>query len=130
MRPIGFYRQLRHGQPDGPDLEAQRAKGEPVDEATRRSVAQYLRECYVIAATSQRAGDALNPSKADVSPINIHTDGTYVWPEDLAYYVETYGVPVPTDLVLRARTGYTPQLDRDEADRVTDWMMQGMVEDP
>jgi len=85
MKSLGFYRQLRHGYPQGPDLTA--AVDGSLASTARTEVARYLRECPVVAATTQRADDVLDTRHTNISGINIHTDGTYVWPEDLAYYV-------------------------------------------
>jgi hypothetical protein len=44
------------------------------------------------------------------------TDGTWVWPSDLAFYVERYHVELPTDFVEHVRScGWNPpQLSDDE----------------
>jgi hypothetical protein len=93
MRAIGFFRQLRHGLPKGPDIhEALRV---PLAPEERGPLAAYLRACPVFAATGSRGDDVLDPTRRQVSRIDTHTDGAYVWPEDLAYYVEVYGVRPP-----------------------------------
>ncbi|MEO8829942.1 hypothetical protein [Lapillicoccus sp.] len=126
MRRIGFFAQLRHGRPDGPDLAAEAERAELAPER-RQAVATYLRECPVVAATSERAGDALDAAKTDVSGINIHTDGEFVWPEDLAYYAETYGVGVPDEIVERAERGGVPVLDDEQMGAVMTWMLSQMT---
>ncbi len=123
MKSLGFYRQLRHGYPQGPDLTA--AADGSLPSRARTEVARYLRDCPVVAATTQRADDVLDPRQTNVSGINIHTDGTYVWPEDLAYYVERYGVAVPDDLAERAHRDEIPELDQEEMGRIEDWLIAG-----
>lgn len=124
MRKAGFFSQLRHGDPDGPDLyDAVRS---PMPETVRPLIAEYLRGCHVVAATSARVGDALHTERESVSAINLHTDGLWVWPEDLAYYVETYGARLPDDLHRRAMAGTIPTLSRELLDGVTDWVLSGM----
>lgn len=122
MKSLGFDRQLRHGYPHGPDLEAEAASA-PME--ARTEVARYLRECPVVAATTQRADDVLDPRHTNISGVNIHTDGTYVWPEDLAYYVEVYGVAVPDDLAARAHSEQIPDLDHEQMGRIEDWIIAG-----
>lgn len=46
VKVIGFYAQLRHGDPEGPDLMA--AVRRPVENLPRRAVARYLRSCLVL----------------------------------------------------------------------------------
>lgn len=122
MKSLGFYRQLRHGYPHGPDLEAEAASA-PME--ARTEVARYLRECPLVTATTQLADDVLDPRHTNISGINIHTDGTYVWPEDLAYYVEVYGVAVPDDLAARAHSEQIPDLDHEQMGRIEDWIIAG-----
>lgn len=127
MHTAGFFRELDHGLPDGPRIAE--ALADPLEEAERPVIAQYLRECKVVAATSEQADDVVDESRTSVSPINIRTDGETVWPEDLAYYVEQYGVRPPPPLLERARTGTAPQISRQELDAVIGWMQSGMPED-
>ena len=118
VKVIGFYAQLRHGDPEGPDLMA--AVRRPVENLPRRAVARYLRSCLVLAATSETSMDAIDSSDVSPLPINIHTDGRYVWPEDLAHYVEKYGVSVPADLVERAVRGSVPDFDSEQVDMLVE----------
>jgi len=39
--------------------------------------------------------DVFKPKGDYIGAPNIHTDGVYAWPEDLAYYVEHYHVALP-----------------------------------
>lgn len=112
MDEIGFFRELRHGSADGPSIGD--AVAIPLAPKDRVVVARYLRSASVLVATSQRVGDVLDRSLGDVSGISIRTDGIAMWPEDLAYYVQTYGVAVPADLVERARQGGPRKLSIEE----------------
>ena len=59
--------------------------------AVRSRVARYLQGGAVVLATSATTTDAVDPSRGDIGNISIKTDGTFVWPSDLAYDVSTYG---------------------------------------
>ncbi len=85
MQAVGFFRELGHGSPSGPSLHE--AIADPLPPGERSDVAEYLRACHVLAATSVMADDVLDPGRAGVSPIDVHTDGDAVWREDFAYYV-------------------------------------------
>jgi hypothetical protein len=124
MQAVGFFRELGHGLPAGPSLHD--AIADPLPPGERSAVAGYLRACHVLAATSVMADDALDPDRRSVSPIDVHTDGDAVWPEDFAYYVEEYGARPPADLLERARTGTVPDVPREQLDAVIAWMQQGM----
>lgn len=112
LHTAGFFRELRHGNPEGPSLRE--ALQQPLDEGVRAQVAAYLRSGAVIAATTAQADDVLDPTRTAVSGICVRTDGSYAWSEDLAYYVETYGVAVPPGLVEAALAGEPPVLGPDE----------------
>jgi hypothetical protein len=127
MRAVGFFREPGHGLSTGPSLHD--AIADPLPQGERPVVAGYLRACHVLAATSVMADDVLDPGRRGVSPIDVHTDGDAVWPEDFAYYVEHYGARPPDDLLARARAGSIPEVPRERLDAVIAWMQQGMPED-
>jgi hypothetical protein len=112
LQALGFFCELRHGDPQGPSIHD--AVATPLPEATRTPVARYLADAPIMIATTALADDILDPSRTDVSGISVHTDGTFVWSEDLAYYVRTYGALVPDALVQRAISGSPPDLSDDE----------------
>ncbi len=138
MLYLGFFAQLPHGHADGPDLILAIGRETAVhgahssdpqsvmDPGMRCEIARYLRGCPVVVATSQRVDDVVDPSKHEVSGINIHTDGTYLWPEDLAYYVEAYGVAVPDEIVAAAHHGI-PDLDADAMGEVVAWLQSRII---
>lgn len=107
LRPTGFFRELDRGHDDGPSLAD--ASTDPLPVEVRAQVAAYLRAAAVLAATSAVAADALDAT-ATAGPINVRTDGTFYWPEDLAYYVQTYGARPPEELIERALGGPPPEL--------------------
>lgn len=108
LQEVGFFRELSRGRPDGPSLVDAFDDGMPSE--VRAAVAHYLRVAPVLAATSERTRDVFDPDGPEVSNINVHTDGVFRWPEDLAYYVEKYGVRLPSELVNRALAGEPPSL--------------------
>lgn len=108
MKELGNYKELASSNLDGESLvEAARAGSVPLDDEA--SIIQYLLTAKVMATTGQLLGDVLDSSAGDVSVENIRTDGTWVWPEVLAYYVERYHVSLPPDFVQHVRqVNYTP----------------------
>lgn len=114
MKAIGYFRQLGHGAPAGPDLHE--AIRDPLQAPERDLLARYLASCPVLAATGTRAADVLRPGSAELLAINTRTDGDYVWPEDFAYYVAQHGARPPADFVdhVAARGGVPPALSDDE----------------
>jgi hypothetical protein len=103
LKKAGFFRELRHGDPDGPSL----AKTAVEDDRAR--IVAYLEAAPVLATTGMRVGDVLEPSRSDVAELAVKTDGTWLWPADFSYYVEEHGAAVPRELVEHMRAlGWTP----------------------
>jgi hypothetical protein len=96
VHQAGFFRELRHGFPDGPSIVENRGKlsGDAVSR-----VVSYLRGGSTLATTGSMADDWFDPSRTDVAPLEVRTDGIWVWSGDLAYYVERYGVQVPHEML-------------------------------
>jgi hypothetical protein len=96
VAPIGFFRELKHGRADGPSLrEAMRDKGKPGESR----IAAYLRAAPILLHALGPVTDVLEPKGDYICAPNIHTDGAYAWPEDLAYYVERYHVALPAEFL-------------------------------
>lgn len=106
---VGFFRELRHGEADGPSLSAIRDR---LDAADVEMVAGYLDSAPTLAATGSLVDDVLDPGKKGVARLEIATDGAWVWPRDLGYYVRTYRVALPPEFVatIRARQGAPPAM--------------------
>jgi hypothetical protein len=93
---VGFFRELRHGEPEGPSLiEAIRPKAD----YDRRLVVSYLRSSPILFAYPGVVRDVLDSSRLIIGAGHIRTDGVWAWPEDLAYYVEHYNVALPSEFL-------------------------------
>ena len=115
---VGFFRELSHGEPDGPSLHDALEHAE--DQADRAVIVKYLRSGRVIAAAAGPTHDVLSPDKTPHLPLKICTDGRFVWPADYAYYVDRYRIPVPDALrdVAVDRLGVVPSLSDEDVGRV------------
>jgi hypothetical protein len=118
-RFLGEFRELKHGNPDGPSLiAAVRSEGDPHEE----DLVRYLRAGSVIAATGSAVYDFLSPTNEFIDVLQLLTDGEWFWHTDLAHYVERYHVPVDDRFVDRARLrGWVPpQLSDDQLVQIAD----------
>jgi hypothetical protein len=112
LRRVGFFSELRHGAADGPSLAD--AKGKlRVD---HDPIVSYLRRGSVLAATPERTYDVLSPTPREIGSLDMHTDGTWVWPSDLAYYVDVYRVALPEAFLRhgQAHRWQAPELSESE----------------
>ncbi|GAB3252030.1 hypothetical protein [Kineosporia babensis] len=117
----GFFRELPHGLPDGESLrDAVTAGRSEPSGGQKEKLADYLWGNTVLAATASLVDDVLDPALKAVAPLEMITDGAWVWPRDLAYYVETYDavVPLPFVLHIELRGWQQPYLSPDELTQV------------
>lgn len=96
LKRAGFFRELRHGDGNGPSIVACRAPDPAPD---RERIAGYLRGGTILAATGTRVADWFEPGQEPSVALALLTDGTWVWPSDLAHYVEKHGVRVPDEFM-------------------------------
>jgi hypothetical protein len=119
---VGFFRELRHGKPDGPSLRDSIGSGEP-DEA---AIVQYLYTGATLAATGSMVDDYLNSDRKAIAPLEIATDGRWVWPRDLAYYVAEHHVRLPSAFVehMRERGWKAPEFTLADMEKIeTEYVM-------
>lgn len=77
------------------------------DPAERAKLLAYLRGGTVLQAAAGLVDDVFDATVARAVPANTRTDGTWVWQDGLAYYLETYGIaPEPEFLRHIAGLGY------------------------
>ena len=122
LKPVGFFRELRHGMPTGPSLAA---SVRPAAGSDEDKIVRYLQLSPPFAASGPMVDDALDPSNKAVAPLETATDGQWMWPRDLAYYVEKYHVELPDDFVnhMRHRDWQIPELGKsDLAELATEFM--------
>jgi hypothetical protein len=69
-----------------------------LDPAERDRVVGYLRSGVGVMITTALDTDQLDPSRGEVVPVSFRTDGVWVWSDEVAYYVETYGLAPEPEL--------------------------------
>ncbi|MBE1533351.1 hypothetical protein [Actinomadura algeriensis] len=63
----------------------------PVGE--RDAMLNYLTKAPIVLAARGFDNDLLDPSQAKDVPLTYHTDGTWIWPGAVGYYLRAHGVP-------------------------------------
>ncbi|MGI5504552.1 glycohydrolase toxin TNT-related protein [Lentzea sp. CA-135723] len=80
----------------------------PVPEPEVAPLLAYLSNAPVAVAGRGFDNDVLHPDAPPVVPSGFQTDGAWIWPAGVSYYLRKYGVPPEPELVERARAaGFT-----------------------
>lgn len=83
----------------GPSL---RSLASPTPQQDEDLIVRYLRQGILFIACPGLVSDVLRQDHVICSP-HIMTDGTWAWPQDLGYYVETYHARLPDEVIAHMR---------------------------
>ena len=78
---------MPHGEPTNPSIKEYIGKG---NTSMTDKICSYLASGVPLAATPGVVNDVINPAKGIAGSPSSFTDGTWIWPGDLAYYVKNY----------------------------------------
>ena len=109
VRYCGFFQELEHGRPNGGSLAANvQLKPELFED----QVLGYLKSGNLLVGSPGIGCDVLSEDGSFSGPYHILTDGSWAWPQDLAFYVEKYHVKLPKEFVedMRAKNWACPLL--------------------
>ena len=83
----------------------------PREEITR--VVAYLEKAPIVLAARGYDIDEKDPARGTRVPMTFHTDGEWIWPGAVAYYLLTHEIPPEADLLIhiRARRFELPEVD-------------------
>jgi hypothetical protein len=71
----------------------------PVPEHEREPLLRYLSDAPIVLAARGYDTDRLDPSRPAEVPLTYHTDGVWIWPGAVHYYLRVHGVPPERELV-------------------------------
>ena len=117
IKSLGDFRELRPGVQGGVSLSDARGAMAAAD---ADEVAAYLDSAESLATTGRLVDDLLDPQRTSVAREEVATDGEWVWPRVLAYYVRQYRVGLPAEFVdmVKSRHGTPPPLTEADLERV------------
>lgn len=100
MKVIGLFRELgAHISQTVPGIQSM-VNGLPEDEVG--SIARYLKSGVPVFDVMGASNDPLDKSVCIPGGPSLVSDGTWIWRNDLVYFVEKYRVKLPVDFVLHA----------------------------
>jgi hypothetical protein len=85
----------------------------PLPPSERDRVLDYLTNAPVVLAARSYDVDAFFPDRAPAVPLNFRTDGNWVWPGSVVYYLREHSIAPDPDLVnhIRSRGFVVPEVD-------------------
>jgi hypothetical protein len=84
-----------------------------LEDEERRKVTAYLSGAEAVLLTTATMIDVVDASRGEVVPLSYRTDGSFVWPDAVPYYVEHYGLAphLPLLETIRAAQYIPPRPD-------------------
>ncbi|PLC40476.1 hypothetical protein C0Q88_21980 [Ralstonia pickettii] len=109
MRVVGVFRELTGSKPIYlPSIYEAQNKLLPQDAS---DLVAYLRKGVPVFDVMEATRDPFDATKFVSGGASLLSDGTWVWREDLAYYLERYNVGVSSDFIKHARREAAGNLD-------------------
>lgn len=96
LKMAGGFRELAHGKKTGPSL-TECISDYPQE--NERQIIQYLKSGIIFMACMGVFKDVLDDTRNFWIAPHLLTDGSWLWYNDLSYYVETYHARVPPKFV-------------------------------
>ncbi|CAJ62868.1 hypothetical protein FRAAL4226 [Frankia alni ACN14a] len=69
------------------------------DQAEKEGILHFLRSARFLLRTTALATDPLDLSKGEVMPMSYRSDGSWVWSDGIAYYLDAYGIAPEPEFV-------------------------------
>lgn len=101
LRRQCFFREMPHGDEHDPSLEQAVNTLSQAEDVER--ICSYLDMGKVLIVCCGTCNDVLNPEKGIAGTPSFLTDGTWVWPGDLSYYVRNYKVGLACEFIRHMR---------------------------
>jgi hypothetical protein len=92
------------------------ADGDRPSEEDRARLSAFLNSGVVLLAALSPAEDRIDPENGAPVPAGFRTDGTWVWAEADAHYLDRYGIGPDPDLVQHALSGARPRMPLSRVD--------------
>ena len=92
VKTVGFYKEMPHGGKSTDSIldNIYKENSSMVD-----SICCYLEKGIEFIVSPGIVNDVINPERGTAGDTSIYTDGKWIWPGDLSYYVRNYKLKLP-----------------------------------
>lgn len=94
---LGFYREMTYGSDN--DVSIKDVLNTETNLELLNKVCQYLNSGAVIVECCGTTIDVINSDNGVAGVPSLLTDGVWVWPGDLSYYVKKYNIKLSDDFI-------------------------------
>jgi hypothetical protein len=98
---VGFFRELPYGDKEGSLLKDSVSSFSGADV---ERVVTYLKSGVVFIVAPGVSMDHFSNGQEVIGPLTLLTDGKFLWPSDLAFYLQRYKIAIPSDLLRHMET--------------------------
>ena len=103
LRRQGFYKEMPHGDESDPSIYEFIYKNE---KSEIDNICKYLKEGSVLVSCGGITQDVINPKNGSAGCPDMLTDGIWLWPGDLAYYVRQYYLKLDDEFIQTMRDNH------------------------
>lgn len=103
LRRQGFYKEMPHGDESDPSIYEFIDKNE---KSEIDNICKYLKGGRVLVSCGGITQDVINPQNGSAGCPDMLTDGIWLWPGDLAYYVKQYYLKLDDEFIQTMRDNH------------------------
>ncbi len=96
LKSIGFYKEMSQGKETDPSIFDVVKKGDP---ALVDKICNYLSNGTTVIVCPGITTDVIDETAGVAGTGSSCTDGIWLWPDDLAYYIRKYNIALPDDFM-------------------------------
>ncbi len=95
LTSVGFYKEMPHGGDSKLSILdfVNKTKG------STDKIVRYLNDGKALIISPGLVDDVIDSSKGTAGTPTVYTDGKWIWPGDLAYYVKNYHLGLPQEFL-------------------------------
>jgi len=100
IKTVGYFKEMPHGNKSSASIYDYINNG---NAGEIEHICHYLESGIEFIVSPEISEDIINPAKGTAGVISDYTDGTWLWPGDLSYYVKNYGLKIPEEFLQTMR---------------------------